>query len=201
MRLILLGPPGAGKGTQAAKISETYNIPHISTGDMFRQAVREETDMGIKAKGFMDSGQLVPDRIVVGIVKERLSMDDCQQGFLLDGFPRTEEQASALDKILSELNAPIHKAINVEVPHDDLIARLTGRRVCKECGTTYHVLFNNTRTEGSCDNCGGQLYQRDDDKEATAKERLQVYNKQTAPLINYYKQQGNLLNINGNKTN
>ncbi|WP_350343830.1 adenylate kinase [Proteinivorax tanatarense] len=197
MRLILLGPPGAGKGTQATQIAQEYDIPHISTGDMFRQAVKEQTEMGVKAQSYMDAGKLVPDEIVIGIVAERLNKSDCVQGFLLDGFPRTKAQAKALDEILAQLNSPLNRAINIEVPHEDLIARLTGRRVCKDCGSTYHVVFNNTDQEGRCDSCGGELFQRDDDKEHTAKERLAVYNKQTLPLINYYKEKGKLDNIDG----
>ncbi|WP_353893451.1 adenylate kinase [Proteinivorax hydrogeniformans] len=197
MRLILLGPPGAGKGTQATQIAQQYNIPHISTGDMFRQAVKQQTEMGVKAKGYMDLGKLVPDEIVIGIVAERLGKGDCDQGFLLDGFPRTKAQAEALDKILDELKSPLNRAINIEVCHEDLIDRLTGRRVCKECGSTYHVLFNNTAQAGKCDSCGGELFQRDDDKEHTAKERLAVYNEQTLPLINYYEEKGKLANIDG----
>ncbi len=197
MRLILLGPPGAGKGTQAVTIAENYQIPHISTGDIFRQALKDETPLGMKAKEYMDKGQLVPDDIVIGIVQERLQQKDCEKGFLLDGFPRTTEQAKALDDILISKGFPIDYCINIEVPFDELIARLTGRRVCKKCGATYHVLFNRSSQDEICDNCGGELYQRADDKEETAKERLSVYEKQTAPLIEYYEGQGTLVSING----
>lgn len=197
MRLILLGPPGAGKGTQAVTIAQTYNIPHISTGDIFRQALKDETPLGMKAKEYMNKGQLVPDDIVIGIVQERLQQSDCGKGFLLDGFPRTTEQAGALDKILTEKGTPIDNCINIEVPSQELIDRLTGRRVCKSCGATYHAIFNKPANESQCDECGGTLYQRDDDKEDTAKERLEVYERQTSPLIEYYQNQGTLVTING----
>ncbi|QNO14770.1 adenylate kinase [Alkalicella caledoniensis] len=197
MRLILLGPPGAGKGTQAVKIAESYRIPHISTGDIFRKALKEETPLGMKAKEYMDKGQLVPDDIVIGIVQERLQLTDCQDGFLLDGFPRTTDQAKALDGFLKDNGYPIDRCINIEVPFEELIARLTGRRVCKTCGATYHVMFNASSKDGACDACGGELYQRADDNEGTAKERLTVYNNQTAPLIEYYTNQGTLVTIDG----
>lgn len=197
MRLILLGPPGAGKGTQAVSIAETYSIPHISTGDIFRQALKDQTPLGMKAKEYMDKGQLVPDDIVIGIVQERLEGKDCEKGFLLDGFPRTIEQAKALDTILEGKGTPISYCINIEVPFDQLILRLTGRRVCKKCGATYHILFNKSNEEGICDKCGGELYQRADDSESTARERLEVYQRQTAPLIEYYERIGKLVTING----
>lgn len=197
MRLILLGPPGAGKGTQAVTIAETYNIPHISTGDIFRQALKEQTALGMKAKEYMDKGQLVPDDIVIGIVQERLLQNDCENGFLLDGFPRTTEQAQALDKILSDKGTPIDKCINIEVPFQELIDRLTGRRVCKNCGATYHAIFNKPSNESQCDECEGDLYQRADDTVDTAKERLEVYQRQTSPLIEYYQNMGTLVTIDG----
>lgn len=197
MRLILLGPPGAGKGTQAVTIAETYSIPHISTGDIFRQALKDQTALGMKAKEYMDKGQLVPDDIVIGIVQERLQQKDCEKGFLLDGFPRTTEQAKALDSILTEKGTPVDFCINIEVPFEELIARLTGRRVCKNCGATYHAVFNKSSEEGKCDECGGELYQRADDAESTARERLEVYQRQTSPLIEYYQAEGTLVTING----
>lgn len=197
MRLILLGPPGAGKGTQAVRIAESYNMPHISTGDIFRKALKDETPLGTKAKEYMDKGQLVPDDIVIGIVQERLRQSDCQEGFLLDGFPRTTDQAKALDEFLSQRGCPLNGCINIEVPFQELIGRLTGRRVCKKCGSTYHIMFNNSSQEGVCNECGGELYQRADDTEETAIERLTVYQDQTAPLTEYFTQKGILVTIDG----
>lgn len=200
MRILLMGPPGAGKGTQAEKLTEVLDIPHISTGDMFRKAIKEQTELGKKAKSFMDKGELVPDEVTVGIVADRIKEDDCTNGFLLDGFPRTVNQADALGAMLSDLGIKLDSVINVEVPVDELIGRLTGRRICKSCGATYHMIFNPPKVEGVCDKCGGELYQRDDDTEATAKNRLEVYDKQTAPLLEYYKNSGLLVNINGNQS-
>jgi len=198
MRLILLGPPGAGKGTQAERIVKKYNIPHISTGDIFRAALREGTEMGTKAKSFMDKGQLVPDDIVVGVVTERIRKQ-VKKGFLLDGFPRNVNQAEALDKVGEHMEMKIDGVINVDVPDEELIDRLTGRRMCKACGASFHIKFKPPQVRNVCDNCGGELYQRDDDTVETAKERLEVYHSQTSPLIDYYSKQGILINIDGNQ--
>jgi adenylate kinase len=192
-----MGLPGAGKGTQAEKIVEKYGIPHISTGDMFRAAIKEETDLGIQAKSFMDKGNLVPDEVTIGIVRERLSKEDCNQGFLLDGFPRTVAQADALETILSDLNKRINFVINIDVDKDILMERLTGRRICKSCGSTYHLVFNPPAADGVCDRCGGELYQRADDNEETVQNRLEVNLKQTKPLLDFYETKGYLQNING----
>lgn len=197
MNIILMGPPGAGKGTQAERLVEKFGIPHISTGDMFRKALKEGTELGLKAKSYMDQGKLVPDEVTVGIVKERLMETDCQKGFLLDGFPRTIQQADALEKILAEIKKDLDAVINIKVIRDVLIERLTGRRVCKACGATYHILFNPSRDNNKCDKCGGELYQRDDDTLATVGNRLDVYEAQTAPLIEYYKQKGLLKEVDG----
>lgn len=200
MKILLMGPPGAGKGTQAEKLTEILNVPHISTGDMFRKAIKEETSLGKEAKSYMDKGELVPDQVTVGIVRDRIEEEDCKKGFLLDGFPRTVSQADSLEKMLKDLGIKLDSVINVEVPTEELIGRLTGRRICKSCGATYHMLFNPPKLEGVCDKCGGELYQRDDDTEKTAENRLQVYDKQTAPLLEYYNDTGLLLNVNGNQS-
>jgi adenylate kinase len=192
-----MGLPGAGKGTQAEKIIEKYGIPHISTGDMFRAAIKEGTDLGLQAKSFMDKGNLVPDEVTIGIVRERLSKEDCNQGFLLDGFPRTVAQADALETILSDLNKQINFVINIDVDKDILMERLTGRRICKSCGSTYHLVFNPPANEGVCDRCSGELYQRADDNEETVQNRLDVNLKQTKPLLDFYETKGYLRNING----
>lgn len=192
-----MGLPGAGKGTQAEKIVQKYGIPHISTGDMFRAAIKDETELGLKAKSFMDKGELVPDEVTIGIVRERLSKDDCEKGFLLDGFPRTVAQADALEDILSDLNKKIDYVINIDVDQSILMERLTGRRICKECGATYHLVFNPPAKDGECDRCGGELYQRADDNEATVQNRLDVNIKQTKPLLNFYETKGYLRNIDG----
>ena len=197
MQLILMGAPGAGKGTQAAELVKKYGIPQISTGDMFRAAVKEGTELGKKAEACMKSGALVPDEVTIGIVKERLSKEDCAKGFILDGFPRTVEQADALEKILSELGKSLTAVLNIHVPFEDLIERAVGRRICKGCGSTYHVKFNAPKVENKCDNCGGELYQRADDNEATMKNRLSVYENSTRPLIEYYKKAGKYTEIDG----
>ncbi|EOD01011.1 adenylate kinase [Caldisalinibacter kiritimatiensis] len=197
MRLILLGPPGAGKGTQASKIVKKYNIPHISTGDIFRKNIKEGTELGKKAKEYMDKGFLVPDEVVVAIVKDRLMKDDCKEGFLLDGFPRTVAQADALDTELSNLNVSLDKVLNISVSKENLIERAVGRRVCKECGETYHVKFNPPKKDNICDACGGELHQRKDDTEETVTKRIEVYLEQTKPLIDYYSEKGILVDING----
>jgi len=197
MRLVLLGAPGAGKGTQAKILVEKYGIPQISTGDLLRAAVAAGTALGKEAKSYMDKGELVPDSVVLGMVEERLKQDDCKKGYILDGFPRNTKQAEALDKMLSPLNMSLTAALNVDVPFDDLMKRLTGRRTCKACGQMYNVYFNAPKKEGVCDKCGGELFQRDDDKEETIKKRLEVYNAQTAPLIDYYSKKGILKSVAG----
>lgn len=199
MNLVLMGLPGAGKGTQAEKIVEKYDIPHISTGDMFRAAIKDGTELGLKAKSFMDQGALVPDEVTIGIVRERLGKDDCSKGFLLDGFPRTVPQAEALDTLLTELARPIDFVVYVEVDQSKLMERLTGRRICKDCGATYHMVFNPPTTEGKCDKCGGELYQRADDNSETVSNRLEVNMKQTKPLLDFYSEKGNLRSINGDQ--
>lgn len=197
MRLILMGPPGAGKGTQAAELVKKYSIPQISTGDMFRAAVKAQTELGKKAEACMKSGALVPDEVTVGIVRERLSQNDCANGFILDGFPRTVAQADALNKILSDLNTKLDGVLNIHVPAEDLIERAVGRRICKGCGATYHVKFNPSKTENICEKCGGELYQRGDDNAETMKNRLNVYEELTRPLIEYYKNIGIYTEIDG----
>ncbi len=197
MNLILLGPPGAGKGTQAKRLIDAYGIPQISTGDMLREAVKNQTQLGLEAKKYMDAGQLVPDEVVIGLVKERLAQPDCAKGFMLDGFPRTVAQAEELDKVLAEMGKAIDHVISIEVPNEELIGRLTGRRTCRNCGAGYHVIFDPPKVEGKCDKCGGELYQRDDDNEATVANRLKVYESQTKPLIDYYQAKGLLRPIDG----
>lgn len=197
MNLVLMGLPGAGKGTQAERIVEKYGVPHISTGDMFRAAMKDETELGLKAKSFMDKGELVPDEVTIGIVNERLAKADCENGFLLDGFPRTVAQAEALEDILAGLDRKIDYVINVEVDQSILMGRLTGRRICKTCGATYHLEFNPPSQADTCDRCGGDLYQRADDNAETVQNRLDVNVKQTAPLLAFYSEKGYLKNING----
>lgn len=197
MKIILLGPPGAGKGTQAKLITEKYSIPHISTGDIFRKNISEKTPLGIEAKRYMDNGQLVPDEVTIGIVNDRLSMNDCENGFLLDGFPRTVKQAEALDSFLSSNEQKIDTALLIEVPKEFILERMTGRRVCSACGASYHIKFNRPKVENKCDICGGPLVQRKDDTEETVKERLDVYDRQTQPLIQYYKEKNILAKVDG----
>lgn len=199
MNIILMGPPGAGKGTQAEYIKEAFPIPHISTGDMFRAAVANGTAMGLEAKKYMDAGQLVPDEVTIGVVEERLSQADCEKGFLLDGFPRTFPQAEALDKALAKMGKKVETALNIDVPDDILLARMSGRVSCVECKAVYNTIFNPPASEGLCDKCGGELVQRSDDKEDTVKNRLNVYNEQTQPLIDYYQKQGVLITVDGNR--
>lgn len=199
MYILLMGPPGAGKGTQSPLLVEKYGIPAISTGDMFRAAVKEETPLGVKAKTFMDAGQLVPDDVTIGIVRERLQKDDTKKGFILDGFPRTIEQAVALDVALKEMGIESVHVIDITMDHELLVSRITGRRICRECGATYHLQNIPPKVEGVCDKCGGELYQRADDSEATVRNRLDVYAKQTKPLVDYYKNRGFYQQIDGNQ--
>ena len=199
MNIILMGLPGAGKGTQASEIVKKFPIPHISTGDMSRKAIKDETDLGKEAKSYMDRGELVPDEVTVGIVKERISEDDAKKGFLLDGFPRTIDQAEALNDIMSDLNRDIDAVINIEVPEEELMNRLTGRRICPKCGTTYHLVFNPPKEDGVCDLDGEKLYQREDDNPETVANRLNVNVKQSKPILSFYDEKGLLKNIDGSK--
>ena len=197
MKLILLGAPGAGKGTQAEIISEKLHIPTISTGNILREAIKNGTETGLKAKSFMDAGKLVPDDVIIGIVRERVARADCANGFILDGVPRTIPQAEALDKALKELGQKIDYAINVEVPDENIVNRMSGRRACVDCGATYHIAYAPTSKEGICDKCGGGLILRDDDKPETVLKRLGVYHEQTQPLIDYYTEAGILKEVDG----
>ena len=197
MRLVLLGAPGAGKGTQAKMLIDKFNIPQISTGDILRKAVADGTPLGKEAKSYMDSGGLVPDSVVIGLVKERLGQDDCKEGYILDGFPRTTPQAEALDAELTAMSTPLTDALSVDVPMADLMKRLTGRRTCGSCQQMYNVHFSPPQKDGVCDKCSGELMQRDDDKEDTIKNRLDVYKKSTAPLIDYYNGKGILKSVEG----
>jgi adenylate kinase len=197
MRIILLGGPGAGKGTQAQKMAEEYSIAHIATGDILRQSIKDGTELGVKAKSYMDKGQLVPDDVVIGIIKERLTQDDIQSGFVLDGFPRTVPQAEALSLLTRELNMPMDAVINIKTSPDVVVERLSGRRTCRDCQTVYHIFYSPPKKEGKCDRCDGELYQRDDDKEETIRKRLKVYENQTFPLLEYYKTSGKLLEVSG----
>lgn len=197
INLILLGPPGAGKGSQAKSLATRYGIPHISTGDILRAAVRDKTPLGIKARAYMDKGALAPDNLVVDIVAERLTRDDCNAGFILDGFPRNIAQAEAVEKMLGELGKKTDKVVNIEVSHKEIVKRLSGRRVCRSCGEGYHIIFNPPVDDKKCDKCKGELYQRDDDKEDTIEARLKVYDEQTAPLVDFYKKKGSLVTVDG----
>lgn len=195
MRLILLGAPGAGKGTQAKKLSEKYRIPKISTGDILREAMQKGTVLGLKAKSYMDSGQLVPDDVVIGIVEEKLKDKECIKGWILDGFPRTLQQAQALDRILTGTRTPIGHVLNLEVDAEKIIKRISGRRSCESCQSAYHIYFNLPKKDGVCDSCGGRLIQRNDDKEETVSERLKVYREKTQPLVNYYSERSLLKKV------
>ncbi len=197
MNLILLGPPGAGKGTQAKMMIDTYHIPQISTGDILRAALKERTPLGLKAKEYMDKGLLVPDAVVIDIIQDRLKEPDCQKGYILDGFPRTVAQAQALDKVLADMQSAIDHVISIEVDKGDLIKRLTGRRTCRQCGRGHHVIFDPPVNKDLCDKCQGELYQRDDDNEDTVRNRLDVYDSQTFPLIQYYKEKNLIRSIDG----
>jgi adenylate kinase len=199
MRAVLLGPPGAGKGTQAVKLVEKYGVPQISTGDIFRKNIKEGTELGKKAQEYMNAGELVPDELVVDLVKDRLMQEDCANGYLLDGFPRTIYQAEELDKFLAEQGQKLDAVINFEVGHDELIKRLTGRRICKKCGASYHIVNIPPKKEGVCDMCGGELEQRKDDTVETAENRISVYKESTAPLIGYYEKTGALKNFNAER--
>ncbi len=197
MKIIMLGAPGAGKGTQAKRIAEKYTIPHISTGDIFRANIKNGTDLGKKAKEYMDQGLLVPDELTCDLVMDRIQQDDCKNGFVLDGFPRTIPQAEALDEALTKIGQKMDYAIDVDVPDENIVNRMGGRRACLSCGATYHVEFNPTKAEGVCDACGAQTVLRDDDKPETVQKRLMVYHDQTQPLIDYYKKQGILKSVDG----
>ena len=197
MKIIMLGAPGAGKGTQAKKIAEKYGVPHISTGDIFRANIKEGTELGKKAKTYMDQGLLVPDELVVELVADRIQQDDCTKGFVLDGFPRTIPQAEALTEALTKLGTAMDYAIDVDVPDENIINRMSGRRACLDCGATYHIVTIPTKVEGICDKCGSKVVLRDDDKPETVQKRLEVYHEQTQPLIEYYKNQGILRTVDG----
>lgn len=199
MKIVMLGAPGAGKGTQAEMIAAKYGIPHISTGDIFRANIKNGTELGKKAKGYMDAGQLVPDELTVALVLDRITQPDCEKGYILDGFPRTIPQAQALTESLSDRNEKIEYAIDVEVPDDNIIKRMSGRRACPKCGATYHIVYNAPKKEGICDNCGTELVIRDDDKPETVLNRLNVYHTSTQPLIDFYKSQGVLHDVDGTK--
>lgn len=197
MKIIMLGAPGAGKGTQAKQIADKYTIPHISTGDIFRANIKEGTELGKKAKTFMDQGLLVPDELVVELVIDRIKQDDCKNGFVLDGFPRTIPQAEALDAALEKINEKMDYAIDIDVPDENIVSRMSGRRACVNCGATYHIITIPTKVEGICDRCGKPVVLRDDDKPETVLKRLQVYHEQTQPLIEYYTKQGILKSVDG----
>jgi len=199
VKIVLLGPPGAGKGTQAKSISNRYSIPHISTGDIFRKNISEETPLGIEAKQYIDNGQLVPDEVTINMVKDRLTWEDCKNGYLLDGFPRTVAQAEALQEFLESRDEKLDTALCIEVPSSFILERMTGRRVCLSCGASYHIKFNSPAVDGVCDVCGDNIIQRKDDVEETVKERLDVYERQTQPLIDFYKEKNLLSTVDGTK--
>jgi len=199
MHIIMMGAPGAGKGTQANILSQEMNIPHIASGDLFRQALEKKTEIGLLAKSYMDKGELVPDEVVIKMVLERINQPDCISGCLLDGFPRTLHQAEVLDKAFDEQTKIIDKAIYIEVPNKELIKRLSGRWLCRVCQTAYHMMSSPPKTPGKCGKCGGELYQRSDDQENTVKERLNIFFAQTVPILDYYKKQNKLIKVNGNQ--
>jgi adenylate kinase len=200
LRLVIFGPPGAGKGTQAKLLSERLGVPHIATGDMLREAVKAGTRLGGLAKKYMDEGRLVPDEVVIGMVEERLRQPDCSKGFILDGFPRTIEQAEALDSELEKLGLKLDAVLNLEVGDEEVVKRIALRRTCRSCGAVYHLIFNPPRREGVCDRCGGELYQRDDDGEEVVRNRLKVYRQQTKPLLEFYRRRGLLRDVNGERS-
>jgi adenylate kinase len=197
MYLVLIGPPGAGKGTQAERLEEELHLPHVSSGELFRENIQNETELGLLAKTYIDRGDLVPDDVTIGMIRERLMRPDCKQGAILDGFPRTQAQAEALDKMLAEMGRKLNGTLYIAVPDEELVRRLSGRWLCRQCQTPYHAVFDPPATEGVCDACGGELYQRDDDKPETVRARLKVYHTQTAPLIGYYRQAGLLVEVDG----
>ncbi len=198
MHIIVLGAPGAGKGTQADILSQEMNLPHIASGDLFRQALEERTEVGLLAKSYMEKGELVPDEVTIKMILERINQPDCISGCLLDGFPRTSHQAEVLDEVLKEQGKTIDKAIYIEVPNEELVKRLSGRRLCRVCQTPYHIISSPPKAPEKCDKCGGELYQRSDDREGTVKDRLGVFFAQTVPILDYYKKQGKLISVNGN---
>ena len=199
MYIVLLGAPGAGKGTQADILSQEMNLPHIASGDLFRRALEERTEVGLLAKSYMDKGELVPDEVAIRMILERINEPDCASGCLFDGFPRTLRQAKVLDKALKEQGRTVDKAIYIEVPNEELVRRLSGRWLCRICQTPYHIIDSPSKTPGKCDKCGGELYQRSDDKEETVKGRLDVFFAQTVPILDYYEKQGKLTKVNGNQ--
>ena len=200
MKIIMLGAPGAGKGTQAKRIAEKYGIPHISTGDIFRANIKEGTELGMKAKEFMDQGLLVPDEVTIGMLLDRIKKEDCVNGYVLDGFPRTIPHAESLTKALEEMGQKIDYAVDVDVPDENIVSRMSGRRACITCGATYHVQFAPPKAEGICDKCGAELVLRDDDKPETVQKRLTVYHEQTQPLIDYYRRAGVLVSVDGTQS-
>jgi adenylate kinase len=200
MRIVLLGGPGVGKGTQAQKLSKDFSVPHIATGDILRQSIEDGTEMGLMAKSYMDKGLLVPDDVVVGIIEGRLAEPDAKAGFVLDGFPRTVPQAQALDNLIAKMDMPLDAVINVKASSEVVVQRLSGRRTCRNCQAVYHIVHSPPKKPGICDRCGGQLYQREDDQEETIKKRLQVYQKQTSPLLDYYRRTGKLVEVSGDGT-
>jgi len=197
MYLILLGPPGSGKGTQAERLKEQLRLPHVASGDLFRENIGNETELGLLAKGYIDRGQLVPDDVTIAMVRDRLRRPDCDQGAILDGFPRTQAQAQGLDRMLADMGRRLDGVLYIAVPDEELVRRLSGRWICRQCQTPYHAIFSPPAREGVCDACGGELYQRDDDKPETVRARLKVYHQQTSPLIDYYRQAGLLVEVDG----